>query len=197
MKILNYLILSVIIGLSAIITGCTATSPGVIVGSDFKLGEPIKQFDTYGWAADIDSIPTDNVIIGPSGVLVFNNVSTRSQVKDAIQYELSARGFNMDANNPDMLINYIIFEGEGELTTYNGYQVVRGMDSVRTEDNVARVTVKPGTLLVTITGGNNEGVVWQGYASGILSQSMIKDPAKIKSAVQQIFNEFDYKAFTN
>ena len=68
MKILNYLILSVIIGLSAIITGCTATSPGVIVGSDFKLGEPIKQFDTYGWAADIDSIPTDNVIIGPSGV---------------------------------------------------------------------------------------------------------------------------------
>ena len=109
----------------------------------------------------------------------------------------NTRRHNDDVIRWDLLINYIIYEGEGELTTYNGYQVVRGMDSVRTEDNVARVTVKPGTLLVTITGGNNEGVVWQGYASGILSQSMIKDPAKIKSAVQQIFNEFDYKAFTN
>lgn len=197
MKALNRLFLVVVIGFSAVITGCTATSPAVTVGSDVKLGEPIKQFRTYTWASNIDSIPNNTVFVGANGVYVFNNMSTRGQIKDAIQYELSARGFKMDSDSPDMIINYMVFEREAELRTYNGYQVVNGLDSVRTEDNVARVTVQPGTLFVTISGAKNEGVVWQGYASGILSSDIIKDPAKIKTAVQQIFNEFDYKAFTD
>ncbi|MEJ6981284.1 DUF4136 domain-containing protein [Pedobacter sp. P351] len=197
MKTLNNLILTAIISLSAMFTGCTATSPRVIVGSDFKLGEPIKQFKTYSWSSSIDNIPTNEVFIGPHGVYIFNNVSTRSQIKDAIQYELSGRGFKMDSSNPDMIVNYLVFEKEGELRTYNGYQVVNGLDSVRTEDNVARVTVKPGTLYITISGAKNEDVVWQGYASGILSSRLIKDPAKVKAAVQQIFKEFKYKAFAN
>lgn len=195
MKKLNYLILPVLIGFSAIVTGCSTTSQGVTVGSDVQLGEPIKQYKTYNWATNIDNIPTDKVFVGANGVYVFNNVSTRSQVKEAIQYELSARGFDMNASDPDMVVNYVIFEQEGELRTYNGYQVINGIDSVRTEENVARTPVKPGTLLITITSGETGGVVWQGYASGILSADLIKDPAKIKSAVQQIFNEFNYKAF--
>lgn len=183
--------------LGAAISGCTTTSPGVIVGSDVKLGEPIKQFDTYNWAATIDQIPTDKVLIGPNGVYVYNNQSTRSQIKDAIQYELSARGFKRDTASPDMIINYIVFEQEAELRTYNGYQIVGGLDTVRTPDNVTTTLVKPGTLFITMNGTNGEGVVWQGYASGILSPALVKDPAKIKSAVQQVFNEFDYKAFAN
>lgn len=183
--------------LGTAIAGCTTISPGVVVGSDVKLGEPIKQFDTYTWAATIDQIPTDKVLIGPGGVYVYNNESTRSQIKDAIQYELSARGFKQSSASADMIINYTIFEQEAELRTYNGYQVVSGLDTVRTPDNVTTTTVKPGTLFISITGTNGEGVVWQGYASGILTPSLIKDPAKIKSAVQQVFNEFDYKAFNN
>ena len=197
MKTLNYVISTLAIGFGLTIGGCatTSNSPGVVVGSDFKLGEPIKQFKTFTWATSIDNIPTDQIFIGPGGVHVFNNLSTRSQIKEAIQYELTARGFKNDSSNPDMVINYMIFEQEGQLRTYNGYQVVNGLDSVRTEDNATSVTVEPGTLFVTISGAADQGVLWQGYASGILSEDMVKDPAKIKSAVQRIFNEFDYKAF--
>lgn len=195
MKTTNRFILTLTIAVSTILTACTSTSPSVVVGSDFKLGEPISKFKTYNWVTSKDNIPKNQVFIGPGGVYIFNNPSTRSQINEAIEYELSARGFKKDTAKPDMLINYLIFEQEGELKTFNGYHLINGVDSVRTEDNVSSVKVKPGTLFVSINGGASNGVVWQGYASGILSPRGIKDPAKIKAAVQQIFNEFKYKAF--
>lgn len=197
MKTRTNLILSIFLFLGITFTGCTASSPQVIVGSDSKLGEPIRQFKTYSWTADVDNIPTNQIFIGPNGVYVFNNTSTRNQIKEAVQYELSARGFKIDTTNPDMLLNYVIFEQEGDLKTFNGYQVVNGLDSIRTPENVSTVTVKPGTLLITAVGTESGNVVWQGYASGILSPSSVKDPAKVKSSVQQIFNKFDYKAAAN
>lgn len=188
MKNLIVLFLSAFVGLG--------TLNAQTVGSDIKLGEPIKKFKTYAWASEINQIPSDKVFIGPNGVFVFNNETSKSKIKNSIQYELAARGFKMDATKPDMLINFIVFEQEGQLRTYNGYQTVMGgLDSVRTEDNIEMVTVKPGTLFITIIGNKNEGVVWQGYASGILSAESVKDDAKVKAAVAAIFNEFGYKAF--
>lgn len=188
MKKLIVLFLSAFIGLG--------TVNAQTVGSDIKLGEPIKKFKTYAWSTEINNIPSDKVFVGPNGIFVFNNESTKSKIKNSIKYELSAKGFTMSPTNPDMYVNFIVFEQEGKLRTYNGYQTVSGgLDSVRTEDNVEMVSVKPGTLFITILGGNNEGVVWQGYASGILSSESVKDDAKVKAAVAAIFNEFDYKAF--
>lgn len=171
-----------------------ATRPPVKVGSDIQLGAPIKNFSTFDWVNDIDEIPSDEVFVGPNGVLVYNNETARSRIKQALRYELTAKGFEMDESDPDMVVNFIVFEQKGQLRTYNGYQVVGG-DSLRTEESPEIVTVKPGTLLITILGGHGEGVVWQGYASGILTPKSVKSDAKIKHAVERIMDKFDYKAF--
>lgn len=171
-----------------------ATRPPVKVGSDIKLGTPIKNYSTFSWVSDIDKIPSDEVFVGPNGVLVFNNETARSKIKDAIKYELTAKGFKMEESDPDMLVNFIVFEQKGQLRTYNGYQIVGG-DSLRTEESPETVTVKPGTLLITILGGHDEGIVWQGYASGILTPKSVKSDAKIKAAVERIMDKFDYRAF--
>ncbi len=168
---------------------------GVVkVGSDIKLGEPIKHFQTFSWVGDIDEIPSDKVFVGPDGVLVFNNETARNRIKQAIIHELTTKGFKMEETKPDMLVNFVVFEQKGKLRTYQGYQVVGG-DSLRTKESVQMTTVNPGTLLITMLGGHNEGVVWQGYASGILTPASAKSDAKIKLAVERIMDKFDYKAF--
>lgn len=164
------------------------------VGSDIQLGEPIRQFNTFSWVKDIDEIPSDKVLVGQGGVLVYNNESARNRIKQAIAHELTAKGFKRVEADPDMVVNFIVFEQKGRLRTYQGYQVVGG-DSVRTKESVDRTRVKPGTLLITMLGGHDEGVVWQGYASGILTPASVKKDAKIKLAVEKIMDKFDYKAF--
>lgn len=165
------------------------------VGTDHELHSNIENYKTYSWSKDIDQIPSDQVFVGKNGVLVFNNESTRSKIKDAIQYELSARGYKQVDNNPDFLVTYMVLEQPAELVTYEGYQTLyNGMDTVRTEENVQRTQVESGTLLINFIDFKSSKKVWQGYASGSLKPEMANDDAKVRGAISSIFSEYQYKA---
>ncbi|MGK2861276.1 MAG: DUF4136 domain-containing protein [Chitinophagaceae bacterium] len=165
------------------------------VGTDRELDAAIKDYKTFAWFTDIDNIPKDKIFVGPNGVLVFNNESARSNIKEAISYELSARGYKLNSDKPDMLVTFMVLEQPAELTTYNGYQTV-GMEKVRTEDNVEKTSVKEGTLLINFVDAKTSEMVWQGFASGILNPEIVKTQAKTREAVSAIFQEYKYKAAT-
>jgi hypothetical protein len=166
---------------------------GQQVGTDQKLGSGIKNYSTYQFSDELDKIPQDAVFIGPNNVVVFNNESTRSNIKEAIRYELSAKGYKMVEKSPDFVVTFIVLEKPAELTTYNGYRLIHnGMDTVRTKENVEEVEVKPGTLLVSFVDFQTGKEVWQGYASGILKSDMVNDRSKIRNAVKSIFDEYQY-----
>jgi len=165
------------------------------VGADRKLDAEIQNYRTYVWSSDVNKIPNDAVFVGPNNVVVFNNETTRSNIKEAIQYELDARGYKMVQNDPDFIVSFIVLERPAELTTYNGYRLLyNGLDTVRTKENIDQVTVEEGTVLVSFLDFDTGREVWRGYASGILKPDMVNDQSKIRSAIQSIFEEYKYKA---
>lgn len=175
--------------------GCKATKTPV-VGKNSDLSADFKNIKTYNWTTDIDNIPKDAVFIAPNGVYIFNNESGRKMIKDAIQYELDAKGYTMDRNNPDMLISFLVLEQPGNLRDVNGYVTVASGEKVRTEDNVSSVDVKPGTLIINFTDAKSGKAIWQGFASGILQADQMADQSKVREAVSSVFSEFKHNNAT-
>lgn len=178
---------------SALMMFCTADAQ--VVGASQKLNSPIDNFDSYTWSRDINHIPVDRIFVGPNGAIIFNVNTTRSMIKDAIAYELDAKGYDHKFYNYDMVVQFYITEQPGKLTTYNGYQVINsGFDTIRTKENVKQVDIDAGTLLINLINGETGMMMWQGYASGILKPEMINDESKVRQAVASIFDEFDFKS---
>lgn len=181
--------------LGFIFSMCNA--PQRTVGTDSSLSADITNYKTYDWVKNIDQIPNDKVFVGPNGVLVFNNESTRSKIKDAIRYELDAKGYQMSSVNPDFYVNFTVLEQPADLTTYNGYQTVNGgLDTVRTQENVQKTHVDAGTVLIDFIDAKTSKQVWQGYASGILKPEMVNDQSKVRAAISSIFAKYQYRAAT-
>ena len=175
---------------------CVAVkSQNVVVGADNSFKTSLNDYSTYAWSKNIDQIPSSGIYVSPTGVYVFNNESVRSKIKDAIEYELSAKGYKKDETNPDLLVLFTVTERPGTLRTYNGYQMVNsGADSVRTPQNVETTNVDAGTLIINIIDAKSGAVAWQGYASGILKPGMLNDESQVRQAVASIFSKFDYNA---
>jgi hypothetical protein len=164
------------------------------VGVDKELHVPIRDYKTYAWTSDINMIPSDAIFIGPNNVLIYNNPSTRSKIKQAIQYELSAKGYTMAAK-PDFLVSFMVLEQPTDLYTYDGYKMLyNGLDSTRTRDNLERTHVDAGTLMIKMIDVKSGRQVWQGYNSGALNADMLNSDAKVRGAVERIFNQFKYRA---
>ena len=170
-------------------------SQNVVVGADNSFKTSLNDYSTYAWSKSIDQIPSAAIYVSPTGVYVFNNESVRSRIKDAIEYELGAKGYKKDETNPDLLVLFTITERPGSLRTYNGYQMVNsGADSVRTSENVETTNIDAGTLIINIVDAKSGAVAWQGFASGILKPEMITDESQVRQAVASIFDKFDYTA---
>jgi hypothetical protein len=155
----------------------------------------LAEVKTYGWTTNIDKIPAGRVFLSPTGVYVFNNESARKRIKDAIEYELNARGYKMPATGaaPGMLVSFLITEQADTLQRVSGYVTVRG-EPVISNDDVESVPVQPGTLIVNLTDNKNDKMVWQGFASGIIKPEDVNNEVKIREAVSSIFSQFNYDA---
>ena len=163
-----------------------------IVGKNKSLNADFESIKTYAWTSDIDKIPTDIVFIGLNGVYIFNNKSGRKMIKDAIQYELSAKGYKMVETNPDMLLSFKVLEQPASLRTTNGYATLWTGEKIRTADNVSYTDVKPGTLIIDIVKADQNKQIWQGFVSGILRPDMMNDQSHIRNAVSMVFKQFIY-----
>ena len=170
-------------------------SQNVVVGADNSFTTSLNDYSTYAWSKTIDQIPSDEIYVNPSGVYVFNNESVRSKIKDAIEFELSAKGYKKSEINPDMLVLFSVTERPGSLRTYKGYQMVaNGLDSVRTPQDVQTTKIDAGTLIINIIDSKSGAVAWQGFASGILKPEMLTDESQVRQAVASVFSKFDFKA---
>lgn len=155
----------------------------------------LKDARTYGWIGSIDKIPETHVFVSPTGVYAFNNESARRRIKEAIEYELNARGYKAPVSgaDPDMEISFFVSEQAGTLRRTGSYIMVQG-DPVIDRDNVEEVPVEPGTLIINITDNKTDKMVWQGFASGIIKPEEVNDEVKIRQAVSSIFSRYNFKA---
>jgi hypothetical protein len=165
------------------------------VASDQRTNADIADFESFDWVSDIDEVPGNQIFVGSKGVLVFNNNSTRKTIKETIETQLDAKGFDRDRQDPDMLVNFKVLEEDTELRTYirDGYSYVGEGPVGR---NVEMVDVKAGTVILNFIDAETGQQVWQGFSSGALEESDAKDAGTLKAKVDALFDQFDFSPFT-
>ena len=171
---------------------CSTARKTPVVGKNSDLSADFSNIKTYSWTSGIDNIPNDKIFIGPNNVYIFNNESGRKMIKDAMQFELDARGYKLDATNPDMLVSFSVTEQPGQLRNANGYVTLSSGEKVRTEDNITFTDVKPGTLIIDFMDAKTKNVIWQGFASGILHADEMSNETKVREAVSSVFSQFKH-----
>lgn len=171
---------------------CGSARNTAVAGKNKDVSVDFASFKTYSWTTDIDNIPSDKVFVGPNGVLIFNNVSGRKMIKDAVQYELDVKGYKFVPSNPDMLVSFQVLEQPTSLRTTQGYVAVSSGERVVTEDNVSFTDVEAGTLIINLIDANQHKQVWQGFSSGIMSADDVNEQTKVRAAVSTVFKKFEY-----
>ncbi len=118
-------------------------------------------------------------------------------VQQAIQYQMRARGYEFNAQKPNVLVNFSIYN---DRVRYKGYDQPSLISWVATED--ANFTYQPvkyalgkGTLMISLIEVESSEVVWRGYATGIFNKESSKKNY-FKNIVRTIFDQYPLLAIT-
>jgi hypothetical protein len=148
-----------------------------------------EKYKTFYWASQVDNkVDEDHFFL--------NDVLLKAQLRDAIKDEMLGLGYQINSNEPDLILNFRVFDkgvqiqnNESYGTNYWGETTMRDVS-----DNVT-YDLEPGTVLVSIADRKNGRVLWHGFASGLIeNDTFIKDEGKIKEAVNLIFDEYGKRA---
>jgi hypothetical protein len=158
-------------------------------------GVDLSNYDTYAWVANVENIPSGYALFKPNGTLIFNNTSSRKMIKDAVEFQIKARGFAENAMNPEMLVNFIVLEEDTELRTYvmNNTQYYLGFGP--RSEAIKMVPVKAGTVLINFLDARTGNQLWQGFASGALNSEDVKTMSGVETKVGAVFENFDFNQF--
>ncbi len=161
---------------------------GMIVNSDKALNTDFSKYKTFGFASQVQT---------KNGLFFLNDYVLKNLIKHDVWHELETRGYDMAQQNPDLIVNFRVFDKPVEIkgfaggteTGYWGTEEFRDVDSQRT------YKLDAGSIIIQMADRTTGKMVWQGYASGITDGKVFdKDREKIAEAVSLIFNEYNNRA---
>jgi hypothetical protein len=161
----------------------------VTVKTDTDPDSNLDKYKTFYWASQVD----DKL---DSGFLFMHDLALKEDIREAVKHEMEGRGYKVDQANPDLIVNFRVFEEPSTLKGYESYGTSYWSgQTVADRENLLTYEVQPGTLLISLLEKKSGHIVWQGFASGLLKEKEFeKDEAKIKQAVNLIFEEYDHRA---
>lgn len=167
----------------------TAAAQSITVKADRELDTDFDKYKTFYWSSQADAWLDE-------GMYFLNDLGMKSIIRDAVKAELMGLGYEMQSLEPDLIVNFRVFEKPVTLRGYEGYGQSYWTDErYREMDDTATYDVEAGTLLISMADRRSGKVVWQGFASGLIEDSaFIKDEGKIRQAVNLVFEEFDQRA---
>ena len=159
------------------------------VEGDQRLEADISKFKTFAFASQVDNK------LDP-GMYFLNDLMLKQTVREAVQSELQGLGYTKGQGSADLLVNFRLFDKPVTLRGFEGMgSTYWGTDEVRDPDAVTQYDVKAGTLMVHLVDAKKGQVIWQGFASGLIeNDQFVKDPSKVREAVNMIFEEFGQRA---
>ena len=162
----------------------------ITVESDQATDTDFGNYQTFYWSSQADAW------LDEGGIYFLNDLGMKAIVRDAVKSELMGLGYQMQSHEPDLLVNFRIFDKPVTLKGYEGYGTSYWGDERYHEiSDTASYNVEAGTLLVSIADRKSGRVVWQGFASGLIENNVfIKEEGKIRETVNMIFEEFDQRA---
>lgn len=147
------------------------------VSVDYDHSENFAQLKTYSWT----TVSTANSLWD-------------KRVKDAVDQELTARGYTQVPTRGDLQLAAIEKTSVQQQysTYYNGFGGRRwgGMG----ESTTSLDSYKVGTLIVDIFESNSKQLIWRGTGSEDLSGNPDKNAQKLNKEVQHMFKHFPPRA---
>lgn len=162
----------------------------ITVQSDQSLETDFSNYKTFYWSSQADAW------LDEGGMYFLNDLGMKSIIRDAVKGEMMGRGYQLQSYEPDLIVNFRVFDKPVTLKGYDGYGTSYwGDERYRTADDAKTFDVDAGTLLVSLADRKSGTVVWQGFASGLIENNVfIKEEGKIREAVNLIFEKYNQRA---
>jgi hypothetical protein len=183
-----------------IVVLASCAPPKAALRVDYDRAVNYSSFSTYTY---VDPVGTDNA--GYSSL-------TTQRFKQAIDAEMSARGYRKVDANPDLLINFnanatekvdlesipraSVSMGIGIGSGYYDYRsgMYLGMP-IYSSSEISTVRYKVGTANVEIIDARQRRLLWEGVAEGRLTKKTMQDPQPaIASVVHLLFAQYPGRA---
>lgn len=160
----------------------------ITVASDKRLNTDFSKYKTFYWASQVDNTLDE-------GFFFLNDLIFKANVREAVAAELQGLGYTLEPNNPDLIVNFRVFEEPVRLKGQEGYGSTYWGEQYRSISDTTSYEVEAGTLLVSLVDRQNGEIVWHGFASGLIdNDKFIKDEGKIREAANLIFEEYGLRA---
>lgn len=162
----------------------------ITVKSDRSLDTEFDSYKSFYWSSQADAW------LDEGGMYFLNDLGMKSIIRDAVKAEMMGLGYQLQSYEPDLIVNFRIFDKPVTLKGYEGYGTSYwGSEKYRTVDDAKSYDVEAGTLLVSLADRESGAVVWQGFASGLIENNVfIKEEGRIREAVNLIFEEYNQRA---
>ncbi len=198
MKTLNYFSYAII---AIIFTACSTTSSSIV--TDYDRGAQFNQYKTYYWANEFKEGSKSGKKENP---LFFNSL-IQKRLKNAIQQKMSAMGYTVDEENPDLLVNATVqIEQDKTTRTTGGYPYAytpfypgfghsfgHYYGFYGTTGTSSSSTHMAGGIIIELIDRSERQLVWQGYAPDVLHTDTRDKPKELNEAIASIFSKYDEK----
>ena len=154
----------------ALLSACASVN----AGADFDPVVTLDKYRTYAWGGG-DTLPVGDPRLD-------NNPFFDQRVRAAIDLELAARGLQLTASKPDLLVHYhasvrqrvdVVREDE-----------VRGYSFPRSTTNERVMEFEEGTLLVDVAEAGAKQILWRGWAQTDVG-GLMNDPRAMEKRVSE------------
>lgn len=172
-----------------LLTAGFVQAQNVTIETDKKLNTDFSKYKTYTWASQVDNK------LDP-GFYFLNDLELKERIRNAVAFELAGRGYKLNRQTPDLLINFRVFDKATTIKGYTGYGTTYfGTTEVRQPEDEKTYNIKAGSIIINFVDTKTGQVVWQGVASGITNNNGFdRDHNKIKQAINLIFEKYPYRA---
>lgn len=130
----------------------------------------LGKYKTFMWDSQV------NNEMEQGGIYFLDDLVVKSQLRDALQNELTNSGYEFDKTNADLTVHFVLF-GEKN-TSYNGLP-----------ENLVSYTAESGTLVISLIDSSDGKVIWQASTKGLSKAEILKDESMLKEAVSKIFQQ--------
>jgi hypothetical protein len=113
-------------------------------------------------------------------------------VIDEIDTQMRLRGYQDTKERPNLIVFYALFPTEVNLSVLQ--RSFRGLGKENMSEELKRIKLRKGTLLLQFVENDSNRPIWMGYAAGIAEEKTNDiDEKSLRSATRQIFD--NYKIF--
>ncbi len=165
----------------------------ILLVSSSLFAQTRQVFDKSVFDAELDQFETyaiGDMMDLSDEAFVTENQQLSNMVESAIEYEMDTYNYNMEKENPDMLINYMMFDQKysDEVGYMPGFRIDEdfGMDNNILDD------LKSGSMMVSVVRTKDGKAVWSGYVTdGVDTSASLKEQQKdarqVVSALMESF----------